>query len=108
RAAPLPPPPRAPPPPPRGGRAPSASRDSARRTDRCRRGAAPPAFRAAAASARCRPDSCLAAPRPEQVRLDQVVQVAVHDGVDVAHLVAGPVILDQLVRMERVRADLAA
>src|SRR5262245_65042212 len=76
--------------------------------DRYRRGAAPRASRAAGASPRCRRGSCLAAPCPEQVRLDQVVQIAVHDRVDVAHLVAGPVVLDQLVRVERVRANLAA
>src|SRR5207249_1645956 len=92
----------------RPDRGPSASRDTARRTDRRRRGAAPRAFHAAAGSVRSRPGSYLAAPRPEQIRLDQGVQIAVHHGVDVAHLVAGPVVLDQLIGMERVRADLAA
>src|SRR4030095_14532747 len=100
----------------RRGRGPSASPGSGRRTDRRRRGAAPRASRAAVALARSRPGSflgscpgsCLAAPCPEQVRLDQVVQIAVHNRVDVAPLVAGPVVLDQLVGVERVRADLAA
>src|SRR5450759_4120942 len=45
---------------------------------------------------------------PLEVRLDEAVEVAVEHGVDVAGLVAGALVLDQPVRRQRVRADLAA
>src|SRR5437879_6468392 len=51
---------------------------------------------------------CLAPARPQEVRPDQPVEVAVHHPLDVADLEPRPMVLDELVGMERVRADLAA
>src|SRR3989449_5546726 len=50
----------------------------------------------------------LASARPEQVGPDQPVEVAVHHRLDVADLEPRPVVLDELVGMKRVRADLTA
>src|SRR2546429_8206676 len=44
---------------------------------------------------------------PEQIRPDQLVEVAVHHRLDVADLDPRPMVLDELVGMERVRANLA-
>src|SRR3990172_2953195 len=46
--------------------------------------------------------------RVHQVRLDEPVEVPVHHRGDVAHFLAGAVVLDHLVGLEDVRADLAA
>ena len=51
-------------------------------------------------------------PRPDelhaQVRVDEAVEAAVEHGAGVADLVVGPQVLDELVGLEDVRADLAA
>src|SRR5205823_1369394 len=54
------------------------------------------------------PGSCLGPPGPEQVGLDERVEVAVQHGLDVADLEPRPMVLDQLIGLKRVRADLAA
>src|SRR5437764_941485 len=54
------------------------------------------------------PGSRLGPPGPEQVGLDERVEVAVQHGLDVADLEPRPVVLDQLIGLKRVRADLAA
>src|SRR5437016_5150042 len=41
-----------------------------------------------------------------QVRLDEHVDVAVEDAVDVAHLLLRPVVFDHLIRMKHVAANL--
>src|SRR5262249_58125183 len=46
--------------------------------------------------------------RPLQVALDEWIQVAVHDGLHVAVFDAGAMVLDERVRHEGVRANLAA
>src|SRR5438876_1694534 len=46
--------------------------------------------------------------RLQQVGLDERVEVAVQDGRDVAHLHVGPVVLDELVGLEDIGADLTA
>ena len=44
----------------------------------------------------------------QQIRFDEGIQVTVQDGVDIAFLVFGAVVLDEAVRLQDVRADLAA
>src|SRR5204862_5717013 len=55
---------------------------------------------------------CRLAERParllHEVGLDEHVDVAVEDAVDVAHLLFGPMVLHHLVRMEHVAANLVA
>ena len=52
--------------------------------------------------------SRIARSAPMQVRLDEGVEIAVEHGLHVPRLVAGPLVLHELVRRERVRADLIA
>src|SRR3954453_4291975 len=53
-------------------------------------------------------DALLLAATPLEIGLDERIQVTVEHGVDVAGLVARPLVLHERVRREGVRADLAA
>src|SRR5512145_2526191 len=76
---------------------------------RARAAEAPPVWRGAGGSVRyCRARSRPAAPRPQQVGLDELVDVAVHDRLDVADLEVGAVVLDPLLGVEGVGTDLTA
>ena len=50
---------------------------------------------------------CLPAAR-NQVRLDELIDVPVHDGIDIAGLRPGAMVLHQLIRLEHIGPDLAA
>src|SRR5262249_45377265 len=50
----------------------------------------------------------IACSAPLQERFDEAVEVAVQDRLNVPGLVARPLVLDELIRGERVRADLIA
>src|SRR5712691_2237648 len=91
----------------RAGCPPSASPRTGGRTGRCRDAEGHRAWRRPARAGYLR-WSCRPLPRPQEIRLDEGVEVAIHDGLDVANLQTGAMVLDELVRVERVRADLAA
>src|SRR3989442_7617203 len=86
---------------------PSASPRTGGRTGRCRDAGGHRALRRPARAGSLR-WSCRPLPRPQQIGLDEGLEVAIHDGLDVANLQTGAMVLDELVRVEGVRADLAA
>src|SRR2546430_3454161 len=94
-----------------GKRPPTGSRPCARRASSFSRRWRMRSLRSSLTSAprlRPWPGSRLGPPGPEQVGLDERVEVAIQHGLDVADLEPRPVVLDQLIGLERVRADLAA